>query len=55
MGGEHSSQAADRVNALANSVPTKEDYFFRKLKNGDVIKIEGRCYDWIGKSITVSL
>lgn len=55
MGGEHSSQAAERVNALQNSVPTKEDFFFRKLKNGDVIKIEGRCYDWIGKSITVSL
>jgi tetratricopeptide (TPR) repeat protein len=55
MNGEHASQAMDRVNALANSVPTKEDYFFRKLKNGDEIKIEGRCYDWIGKSITVSL
>ncbi|MCB9206611.1 MAG: tetratricopeptide repeat protein [Ignavibacteriales bacterium] len=55
MGGEHASQAADRVNALSNSVPTKEDFFFRKLKDGDVIKIEGKCYDWIGKSITVSL
>ena len=55
MNGEHASQAASRVNALANSVPSKEDYFFRKLKNGDVVKIEGRCYDWIGKSITVSL
>ena len=55
MNGEHSSQAMDRVNALANSVPTKEDYFFRKLKSGDEIKIDGKCYDWIGKSITVSL
>jgi tetratricopeptide (TPR) repeat protein len=55
MNGEHASQAMDRVNALANSVPLKEDYFFRKLKNGDEIKIKGRCYDWIGKSITVSL
>jgi tetratricopeptide (TPR) repeat protein len=54
MNGEHSSQAADRIRALENSVPTKEDYFFRKLKTGDTIKIEGRCYDWIGKSITVS-
>lgn len=54
MNGEHSSQAADRIRALENSVPTKEDYFFRKIKTGDTIKIEGRCYDWIGKSITVS-
>ena len=55
MGGDHASQATDRVNALVNSVPTKEDFFFRKLKSGDVIEIKGRCYDWIGKSITVSL
>ena len=55
MDGEHASQASQRVSALSNSVPSKEDYFFRKLKNGDVIKIEGKCYDWIGKSITVSL
>ncbi len=54
MGGEHASRAAERIQALANSIPTKEDYFFRKKKNGDVIKIEGKCYDWIGKSITVS-
>jgi len=54
MNGEHASQAAERVKALANSVPTKEDYFFRKIKNGDVLKIEGRCYDWIGRSVTVS-
>ncbi|MDX1702648.1 MAG: tetratricopeptide repeat protein, partial [Melioribacteraceae bacterium] len=55
MGGEHSSQASDRVQQLGNSVPTDEEYFFRKLKSGDVVKIEGRCYDWIGRSITVSL
>lgn len=54
MGGEHASAAAERVSALQNSIPQKEDYFFRKKQNGDVIKIEGRCYDWIGKSITVS-
>ncbi|MBI1931225.1 MAG: tetratricopeptide repeat protein [Ignavibacteriales bacterium] len=54
MGGEHASSAAERVSALSNSVPSKEDYFFRKKQNGDVIKIEGKCYDWIGKSITVS-
>jgi tetratricopeptide (TPR) repeat protein len=55
MGGDHASQAKERVDALVNSVPTKEDYFFRKMKNGDVIKIEGRCYGWVGKSIIVSL
>lgn len=55
MGGENASQAADRAKQLVNSVPTNEEYFFRSLKNGDTIKIEGRCYDWIGKSITVSL
>jgi len=53
MGGENASAARDRVKALSNSVPTKEDYFFRKKRNGDVIKIEGKCYGWIGKSITV--
>ena len=46
-------QAQDRINALSNSVPTKEDYFFRKLKSGTVIPITGSCFGWIGKSITV--
>ncbi len=55
MGGSHSSASAERVQALANSVPTKEDYFFRQYKNGNTIAIEGKCYDWIGRSITVSL
>lgn len=48
-----SQQAQDRINALSNSVPTKEDYFFRKLKSGTVIPITGSCFSWIGKSITV--
>jgi tetratricopeptide (TPR) repeat protein len=48
-----SQQAQDRINALSNSVPTKEDYFFRKLKSGTVIPITGSCFGWIGKSITV--
>lgn len=47
------NQARERVSALGNSVPTKEDYFFRKLKSGQSVKIEGKCYDWIGRSITV--
>jgi tetratricopeptide (TPR) repeat protein len=48
-----SQQAQDRINALSNSVPTQEDYFFRKLKSGTVIPITGTCFGWIGKSITV--
>lgn len=47
------SIADDAIRSLANSVPTKEEYFFRRLKSGTVIKIEGPCYNWIGKSITV--
>ena len=53
MGGQFSSTAAERVRALQNSVPTKEDYFFRKLKSNDVIKIEGPCYSWIDRSVSV--
>jgi tetratricopeptide (TPR) repeat protein len=43
--------ARERINALAGAVPTKEDYFFRKLKSGDTIPIT--CVSWIGKSVTV--
>ena len=46
-------QANERIKALENSVPTKEDYFFRKIKSGTVLKIEGECYDWINKTVTV--
>lgn len=53
MNGQFSNSAAERVKALANSIPTKEDYFFRKIKSGDTIKIEGACYAWIGKSVQV--
>ncbi|MEW6506240.1 MAG: tetratricopeptide repeat protein [Bacteroidota bacterium] len=53
LGGQFSSIAADRVKALQNSIPMKEDYFFRKLKSGDTIKIEGPCYAWIDRSVTV--
>ncbi len=47
-----SSQAQERINALSSSVPTKEDYFFRKIKSGQNVPIEGSCYGWIGKSVT---
>lgn len=53
MGGSYSSTARERVSALANSIPSQEDYFFRKLKSGESIKIEGKCYDWIGRSVTI--
>jgi len=53
VGGAISSASVDRVKALENSVPQQEDYFFRSLKSGDEIKIEGGCYDWIKKSIYV--
>lgn len=45
--------ADEAIQSLSNSVPTKEEYFFRRLKSGTTIKIEGPCYNWIGKSITV--
>jgi len=47
------TQAQERITALATSVPSKEDYFFRGLKSGQSVPITGKCYDWIGKSITV--
>ncbi|HSD63808.1 MAG TPA: tetratricopeptide repeat protein, partial [Ignavibacteriaceae bacterium] len=47
------SQARDRIRALSESVPTQEDYFFRRLKSGQSITPEGDCYTWIGKSVTV--
>ncbi len=53
LNGSNSGAARDRVKALSSSVPQSEDYFFRKLKPGDTVKIEGNCYGWIGKSITV--
>ncbi|MFC2085519.1 tetratricopeptide repeat protein [Bacteroidota bacterium] len=53
INGPQSSSARERVRALSNSVPQPEDYFFRKLKSGAVIKIEGKCYGWINRSIIV--
>ena len=47
------TQAQERITALATSVPSKEDYFFRGLKSGQSIPITGKCYDWIGRSVTV--
>lgn len=47
------SIADDAIKSLSSSVPTKEEYFFRRLKSGTTIKIEGPCYNWIGKSVTV--
>ncbi len=47
------SQARERINALSDSVPTQEDYFFRKYKSGQTVSPSGDCYSWIGKSVTV--
>ena len=47
------NMAQERINALSSSVPTKEDYFFRQIKSGSTLPINGNCYSWIGKSITV--
>ncbi|MFH0734444.1 MAG: tetratricopeptide repeat protein [bacterium] len=53
MSGEYSSKSADRIKALSNSVPNKDDYFFRSLKKGTKVKLEGKCYNWIGGYIIV--
>jgi len=53
VGGPMASASVDRVKALKDTVPQKEDYFFRKYKSGDKIKIEGGTYGWINRSITV--
>jgi len=56
VGGPMASASVDRVKALKDTVPQKEDYFFRKYKSGDIIKIEGGtggAFDWINRSITV--
>ncbi|GJQ63841.1 MAG: hypothetical protein SCALA702_28940 [Melioribacteraceae bacterium] len=52
-GGTYGVMAKDRANSLGTSVPEQADYFFRKYKAGDVIDVKGKCYDWIGRSITV--
>lgn len=52
-GGNYSSTAQERVSALSNSIPSQEDYFFRKIKSGDTVKIEGKCYDWINRTVTI--
>lgn len=51
--GNYSSIARERVSALSNSVPSLEDYFFRNIGSGETIKIEGKCYDWINRSVVV--
>lgn len=47
------SQARERINALSGSIPTQEDYFFRRYKSGQTVTPSGDCYTWIGKSVTV--
>jgi tetratricopeptide (TPR) repeat protein len=47
------TQARDRINALQNSIPTQEDFFFRGHKSGQSLPVTGSCYGWIGKNVTV--
>lgn len=51
-GGAYASSCAERMASLKPTAPTQEDYFFRKVSSGDKVKVEGKCYDWIGRSIT---
>jgi tetratricopeptide (TPR) repeat protein len=53
IGGANASLSADRVKSLENTIPQKEDYFFRNFKSGDIIKIEGNTYGWINRKIIV--
>ena len=53
LGGSYALQASERAKVLKNSAPSEEDYFFRNLKSGDKVKIEGKCYDWINREITI--
>jgi tetratricopeptide (TPR) repeat protein len=46
-------QAAERITALNDSIPSKEDYFFRGYKSGQTLPITGKCYGWIQRSVTV--
>lgn len=48
-------EANQRISAIHtnNLLPTKADYFFKKLKPGDKVKIAGPCYNWIGETVTV--
>lgn len=47
------TQARERINALATSIPSKEDYFFRNVKSGQVMQLTGSCYGWIQRSVTI--
>ncbi|HED07682.1 MAG TPA: tetratricopeptide repeat protein [Ignavibacteria bacterium] len=46
-------QAKARLKALSSSLPTKEDYFFRGYKKGTTLKIKGKYFEWIKRSVTV--
>ena len=47
------TQASDRISALGSSIPQRDDYFFRGYKSGQTLPITGKCYGWIGKSVTI--
>ena len=48
-------EARNRIASLeaSNLLPTKQDYFFQKLKAGDKVTISGNCYSWIGEMVVL--
>ncbi len=51
--GQYAQASAERMGSIRSLIPQQEDYFFRNIKPGTAVKIQGKCYDWIGKTITV--
>ncbi len=46
------SEAKERAAAVSGSVPTQEEFFFKKIAPGTQIPISGGCFGWIGMSVT---
>jgi len=49
--GRYADLAKARIAQFSTTVPQQEDYFYRKYSKGDVIKIKGKCYNWINRTI----
>jgi tetratricopeptide (TPR) repeat protein len=47
------TQAQERITLLASSVPSQEEYFFKGYKSGQTLPVNGSCFGWISRSITV--
>lgn len=48
-------EARNQISSLeaSNLLPSKQDYFFQKLKSGAKVTINSGCYSWINETITV--